>query len=112
MTVQPPDLNDCGVQKLLLQALRGDKEVEEGDLDRDFWWVMGVCQLAGHVEAEIWVVGDHIVPNLDDLAATLHSKYVTFCHFTLVAGNRHFHVLGNIGTTCDPYCLVNGGYLL
>ena len=80
MTVQLPDLNDCGVQKLLLQALRGDKEVEEGDLDRDFWRIMGVGQLAGHVEAKIWVVGDHVVPNLDDLAATLHSKNVTCWH--------------------------------
>ena len=78
MTVQSPDLNDCGVQQLLLQALRGNKEVEEGDLDRDFWWVMGVGQLAGHVEAEIWVIRDHVVPNLDHLAATLHSQYVTY----------------------------------
>ena len=90
MTVQPPDLNDCGVQKLLLQALRGDKEVKEGDLDRDFWRVMGVGQLAGHIEAEIGVVGDHIVPNLDDLAATLHSKHAIFWQVTLVAGNSTF----------------------
>ncbi len=107
MTGQLPDLNDCGVQQLLLQALGGDKEVEEGDLDRDFWWVMGVGQLAGHVEAEIWVVGDHIVPNLDDLAATLHSKYLTIWHFMLM-GDRHFH----ISTICDPDCRVDEACML
>ena len=69
-------LGDSGVQELLLQALRGDKEVEEGHLDRALRRVVGVGQFAGHVETEVWVVGDHIVPNLDHLTATLQMVYI------------------------------------
>lgn len=72
------DLNNSGVQKLLLKAFRGDKEVEEGDFDRHLRRVVRVGQLAGHVESEIWVIRHHIVPNLDHLTATLHHKSTQF----------------------------------
>lgn len=67
----PADLNNCCVQKLLLQALRGHKKVEQGNLDRNLRGVVGVGQLTGHIEAEIGMVGHHIVTNLDDFAASL-----------------------------------------
>ena len=72
-----PYLSDSGVQELLLQALRGDEEVEEGHFDRDLRRIVGVGQFAGHVEPEVWVIGDHIVPNLDHLTATLQMVCVS-----------------------------------
>lgn len=68
------DLNNCGVQELLFQTLRGDIKVEQGHLDRHLRWVVGVGQLAGHVEAEVWVVGNHIVTDLDDFATALQHQ--------------------------------------
>lgn len=73
------DLDNCSVQKLLLQALGGDVEVEQRHFNRDLGWVVGVRQLAGHVEAEVWVVGHHIVTNLDDFTAALQYEAGPVC---------------------------------
>ena len=73
LVAEAPHLSHSGVQQLLLQAFLCHKEVEEGHLDRDLRRVVGVAQLGGHVESEVWVVGDGVVANLDDLAAALQA---------------------------------------
>lgn len=70
-TVLLADLHNYDVQKLLIQTLWGDEEVEQRNLNRHLRWVVRVGQLACHVEPEVWVVWDHIIAYLDDFTATL-----------------------------------------
>jgi hypothetical protein len=48
------DLNE----ELVFETLRGDSEVDQGDLDTNFWQVMGVSQLGGNNKLEVIVVGN------------------------------------------------------
>ena len=58
-------LLDQDAQKLVVQALLGDHEVDQGHLGRNFGQVVGVAQLGGHVEGELRVVLDGLVAQLD-----------------------------------------------
>jgi hypothetical protein len=40
-------------------------------LDRHLWSIVRVTHLSGHVEAEVWVVWNQVLSNLDHLSSTL-----------------------------------------
>ena len=58
-------------ENLVLQAFLGDGEVDDGDLDADLGEVGRVGHLAGHVEAEMFVVVDVAVTQVDQQTAAL-----------------------------------------
>ena len=53
-------------QQLCLQALFLHRKVHDGRLGRDLWRVVGVAELGGDVELELWVEVHLFVSKFDD----------------------------------------------
>ena len=51
-------IDDHVDEHLLLKAIKGDSEVDNGDLDTDFWEEMRVRKLGGDEELEPLVIDD------------------------------------------------------
>ena len=64
-------LGDHDAQQLVLQALRGDQKVENGNLYTDLRGVVRVPELGGHIEGEVRMIRNDIVTNLDDVVASV-----------------------------------------
>lgn len=60
-----------GFARLVLQSLRGDHKVEQGDLDADLREVVRVPELGRDVEAEVLAVLYRGVPEADAVAPAL-----------------------------------------
>lgn len=58
-------------QELVLKSLLGHAEVEQRGLGVDLWLVVGVAELGLEVEAELYVVLNLVVTNLDQQVASL-----------------------------------------
>ncbi len=58
-------------QELVLEALGGDHEIEQGDLDRRLGQVVRIPQLGGDVESEIGRVLNDLIAEFDAQAAAL-----------------------------------------
>lgn len=58
--------------------LDGDSEVDEVDFDADFWQVVGVGQLGGHVEPELGVIV-HVTVSQPDQCARACGAQPTTC---------------------------------
>ena len=58
-------------EKLILQAVEGDEEVEQRHLDAHLGLIMRVSHFGGDVEPEVRVIRDDVVAHLDHLAAAL-----------------------------------------
>lgn len=58
-------------QELVLESFEGDAEVDNGDLDVDFWKVMRVSHFGGYVQVEAIVVIHLVLAHSDKFAVVL-----------------------------------------
>lgn len=65
-----PLLGNHNPQQLVLQALGGYHEIEQGHFGGQFWEVVGVPELCGDVEAEITGVLNDTLPEPDAINTT------------------------------------------
>lgn len=65
-----PLLCDHDPQQLVLQALGGDHEIQQGDFGGQFWQVVRVSEFSGNVKTEITGVFYHTLSQFDAINAT------------------------------------------
>jgi len=62
---------DDDIQELISETGLGDREVNQGHLGLDLWWIMRVGQFCVHEEVEVWGQSKLLVTHLDVLGLTL-----------------------------------------
>lgn len=86
-------------EKLLFKTFECDSEVDQCDLDTDFWRVMGIGQLGCHEESEVIVVVLGCLTKLDLLDSTFTHKFGVHQDWVKTGVDIFLHIFDQDGVT-------------